>query len=135
MSMEKKDTKKIIIGVVALLVVAAALFLVYRALAPKASAGAKEIMVTVVHGDTSSKEFKYQTEDEYLGEVLKSEKLITGEDGDYGMYITAADGETADESKQQWWCITKGGEQVNTSIDQTPIADGDTYELTLDSVK
>ncbi len=35
------------------------------------------------------------------------------------------------ESKQQWWCITKGGEQVNTSADQTPIADGEQFELTL----
>ena len=26
---------------------------------------------------------------------------------------------------------TKGGEQVNTSADQTPIADGEQFELTL----
>ena len=41
------------------------------------------------------------------------------------------DGEQADDSKQQWWCLTKGGEMVNTSADLTPIADGDRYELTL----
>ena len=40
-------------------------------------------------------------------------------------------GETADASRQQWWCLTKGGESVNTSADQTPIADGDVFELTL----
>ena len=44
---------------------------------------------------------------------------------------TEADGETANESLQQWWCITKGGEQVNTSVDSTPIQDGDHFELTL----
>ena len=27
--------------------------------------------------------------------------------------------------------ITKAGEQVNTSADQTPVADGDEFELTL----
>ena len=47
------------------------------------------------------------------------------------MYILTVDGETADESKQQWWCITKGGEMVNTSVDTTPIQDGDQFELTL----
>ena len=44
---------------------------------------------------------------------------------------TEADGETADESRQQWWCITKGGETVNTSADQTPIHDNDQFEITL----
>ena len=71
------------------------------------------------------------TDAEYLGEVLKSEKLVDGEDGEFGMFITTADGEQADDSKQQWWCITKAGEQVNTSADQTPVADGDEFELTL----
>ena len=61
----------------------------------------------------------------------KSEKLVDGEDGEFGMFITTADGEQADDSKQQWWCITKAGEQVNTSADQRPVADGDEFELTL----
>ena len=41
------------------------------------------------------------------------------------------DGVEADDSKSQWWCITKDGEQVNTGVDATPIEDGDHYELTL----
>ena len=41
------------------------------------------------------------------------------------------DGVTADAEKQEWWCITKNGEQLNTGADQTPIADGEHYELTL----
>ena len=40
-------------------------------------------------------------------------------------------GIAADESNQEWWCITKTGEQVNTSADQTPLGDGEAYELTL----
>ena len=51
--------------------------------------------------------------------------------GPYGLFITAVDGEKADDTKQQWWCITKGGETVNTSAEQTPIADGDRFELTM----
>ena len=47
------------------------------------------------------------------------------------MFITTVDGETADESKEQWWCITKSGEMVNTGADQTPIQDQDIFELTL----
>ena len=36
------------------------------------------------------------------------------------LFITAVDGEKADDTKQQWWCITKGGETVNTSAEQDP---------------
>lgn len=130
--MEKKaSTKKIVLAVVVLAVVAVLMFLAYKVFMPKGQAGAKEIAVKVIHGDATEKEFTYQTDAEYLGEVLVSEDLVEGEEGQYGLFITAVDGEMADDSKQQWWCITKSGEQVNTSADLTPIADGDVYELTM----
>jgi len=40
-------------------------------------------------------------------------------------------GRKADESKQEWWCITKGGESVSTGVDLINISDKDKYELTL----
>lgn len=130
--MEKKtSTKKIVLAVVILAVVAALMFVLYRNFMPKGETGAKEITVTVVHGDGTEKEFTYQTDAAYLGEVITDEGLVDGEVGDYGLFITTVDDETADDSKQQWWCITKGGEQVNTSADQTPIEDRDAYELTM----
>ena len=94
-------------------------------------AGAKEISVVVTHANQSEAAFVYQTDAEYLGEVLLENELVDGEMGQYGLFITTVDGETADDSKQQWWCITKGGEKLNTSADTTPIADGDQFELTL----
>ena len=39
--------------------------------------------------------------------------------------------QTADDSQQQWWCFTKGGEMLETGVDTTPIADGDAFEITL----
>ena len=63
--------------------------------------------------------------------MLTEEGLAEGTEGPYGMFITTVDGETADDSKEQWWCITKGGEMVNTGADQTPIQDQDQFELTL----
>lgn len=95
------------------------------------SAAVKNITVTVVHKDGSSKDFPIAASGETLREALEQEKLIEGEEGQYGLFITAADGETANSDNQEWWCVTKGGEQVNTGIDGVKIADGDTYELTL----
>lgn len=131
MSTKQSNTKKIVLSLAALLIVIAALLGVYRLTGGTAAQGAKSITVEVVHGDGSLKTFDCDTEREYLGEVLADEKLVEGEEGAYGLFITTVDGETADDGKQQWWCITKGGEQLNTGADQTPIADGDHYELTL----
>ena len=128
---EKSSNKKVIIGAAALVLVCVALLLVYKNFMPKGPEGAKTITVKVVHGDSSEKDYEYKTDEAYLGAVIQDNKLVEGEEGEFGLFMTSVDGEKADESKQQWWCLTKGGEQVNTSADQTPIEDGDIFELTL----
>ena len=126
-----KNKKTNLIAVIVLVVVLAAAGLLYMKFKPGTTAGDKEITVKVSALENGEKSFTYQTDAEYLGEGLTANKLIEGEDGQYGLFITTANGVKADDSKQQWWCITKGGEQVNTSVDQTPIQDGDQFELTL----
>lgn len=126
-----KNKKTNLIAVIVLVVVLAAAGLLYMKFKPGTTAGEKEITVKVSALENGEKSFTYQTDAEYLGEVLTANKLIEGESGQYGLFITTANGVKADDSKQQWWCITKGGEQVNTSADQTPIQDGDQFELTL----
>lgn len=98
---------------------------------PQGQAGDKTIAVEVIHADESSKEFTYHTDAEYLGEVLLEEKLVQGEDGAYGLFITTVDGETAQDDLRQWWCITRDGQRVDTGADSTPVSDGDHFELTL----
>ena len=128
---QKHSAKKTLLLIAALVIAAAAMFCIYKVFIPKGQTGAKEITVTVVHADQSSKDFVYQTDEAYLGAVIEAEGLVEGTDGDYGLFITSVDGETADDSKEQWWYITKGGESVNTSADQTPIENGDQFELTM----
>lgn len=122
--------KKKVLGIALVIccILAAILYIQFR---PTPVAGEKEISVLVVHGDQSEKSFVYETDAEYLGEVLLDADLIDGTEGPYGLFVTTVDGETADESKQEWWCISKGGEMTQTSIDTTPIADQDQFELTL----
>ena len=126
-----KGNKKTLFAVAALAIAAALMLGIWYFTRPQPQAGAKTVAVEVVHGDASTKEFTYHTDAEYLGEVLLAEKLVEGEDSAYGLFITAVDGETAQDSLRQWWCITKGGERVDTGADTTPIADGDHFELTL----
>lgn len=125
----KKNTK-IIIAVVAVLALAGIMLGVYFATRPETAAGAKEITVEVIHADQSSKTFTYRTGAEYLGEVLLAEGLVEGEQGQYGLYIHAVDGERAVfEEDGAYWALMVNGEYALTGADSTPIQDGGAFQL------
>jgi len=123
-------SKKALLGVVALVVVAAVLLGVYFASRPDTMEGAKALTITVVHGDGSEKVFDVRTDGEYLEQPLLENGIVEDNQTEWGLYILTADGETADEAEQEWWCITKGGEALMTGASDTPVADGEAYELT-----
>ena len=124
-----KNTKKIL-AVVLLLVVLAAAVLAYLHFRPQASQGAKTVTVEVVHKDESKKEFVLHTDAENLRQALEEENLIEGTEGDWGLYVVTVDGETADDSAQEWWCFNDGeGNSLPTGVDSTMIQDGDRYEI------
>ena len=126
-----KEKKKVIIAVAALIAAVAVFAGVYFAFGrPETSAGSKTVTIEVAAPDFSNTH-KIKTDAEYLGDALKEEGIIEGEKGQYGLFITSVDSIKAEDSKQQWWCITKGGADVMTGVDVTPIADGDNFELTL----
>ena len=127
----KNNRKILIIAGICLVVLAIIFVAIYGVFMPRGKAGEKTIGLTVVFSQDNQKEYKIHTDAENLGDALKEEKLVDGTQGEYGLYIETVDGVTADASNQEWWCITKGGETLNTSADLTPIADGEHYELTL----
>ena len=125
-----KKNGKLIAGAAAILVLAAVFAGIWSATRPATSEGAKTITVEVVHKDESSKTFTYHTDVEYLGEVLQSEGLVKGEQGDYGLYMTEVDGEAAVyETDGAYWAFYQDGEYASQSVDQTPINDGDSFSL------
>lgn len=122
--------KKLVIAVVALVAVVAILMGVYFATRPATSQGAKAITVTVVHSDGSEKVFTYRTDEAFLGPVILGEGLVVGEQGPYGLMISAVDGETAVyETDGAYWALFVGEEYAMSGADTTPIADGDTFKL------
>lgn len=122
--------KKILIAVIALVVIAALMVGVYFATREKPVEGQKTVTVTVVHKDGSEKLFTCKTTEAYLGPVLLAEKIVEGDMGDYGLFITAADGEIADYSVDGgWWAVYKGEEQTTTGADQVVIEDGDSFRI------
>ncbi len=130
--MEKTQKgKKLWLLAAALVVLVAAFLLIYRQFAPQPVAGAKALTISITHGDGSEKALTLHTGAEFLRGALEEEQLISGTESDFGLYVLTVDGETADESLQQWWMFTKNGEQLNTGVDTTPVQDGEAYEITL----
>jgi len=123
--------KQKLTSLLALLLLAAVLYGVWYTTRPEPAAGNKALTIEVTHSDGTTNTFPIETDAEYLAEALVENGIVEDNQSTYGLYILTADGETANESNQEWWCITKGGESLMTGASETPIADGETYELTL----
>lgn len=122
--------KKVWIAAIALVLLIAILAAAYFMNRPQTAAGAKEITLTVVHSDGSEKQFRYRTDEEYLGSVLLAEGIVQGEDGPYGLTIYVVDGERADwNENQSYWALYIGQDYATTGADSTPVHDGDSFKL------
>lgn len=128
--MNNKKTK-ILAGIgLAVLVVAAILAVVF--LRPGANSGEKNIVFQVTHTDGTVKDFEISTDAENLRAALEQEGLVVGNESEFGLFVTEVDGEAADDSQRQWWCFTRDGVMLDTSVDFTMIADGEHYEAAID---
>lgn len=127
---KKKNKKGIIIGAIVLVALIAAFLAVYFLAINPPAAGQKTITVEIVHSDKTTKTVEIKTDAQYLRQALEEKKLVQGTESSMGLLVTTVDGEKADDSKQQWWSFTQGGAFLNTGVDQTPIKDGDKFEIT-----
>ncbi len=104
--------------------------LLYFSTRPTVNASEKTIGITVsLKGENT--ELSIHTEREYLGDALRDEELISGNDTVYGMFVTCVNGYTADDSREEWWCFTRNNQTLFTGVDSTAIANGEHYEITL----
>ena len=122
--------KKKLLPVLGLVLAAALMLGVWYATRPAAQEDEKHLQVEVIHGEVSNTH-DFTTDAEYLAQALLEQNIVEDNQTAYGLYILTADGVTADESKQEWWCITKDGEMLTTGASEAVIADGEHYELTL----
>ena len=91
--------------------------------------GSKTVVVEVKAEDQLIT-FTVHTDKNTVGEALLEHKLITGEDGPYGMYIKSVNGITADyDVDQSYWAFYINGEYAMTGVDTTEITEGATYQL------
>lgn len=90
----------------------------------------EKLLVLEVKVEEKSVTFKINTDKETVGEALEEHKLISGEQGAYGIYIKQVNGMTADYSKNKsYWSFAKDGEYMMSGVDRTKFNNGDHFEL------
>lgn len=132
----KKQTK-ILISIAAIIAVILVMAGIYTAFGPRAQvqAGTKAYTVTVVAADESTQTYEGTTDAEYLRGLMDElqaagDFTYEGTDSDYGLYISAINGETADyDADGAYWAINVNGEYGQYGADSQPIADGDAFEF------
>lgn len=83
-----------------------------------------------VKAENKSVTFTVHTDKSTVGEALLDNKLVAGEDGEYGLYIKTVDGITADyDVDQTYWAFYIDGEYATTGVDSTNITESAKYQL------
>lgn len=123
--------KKMLLGIVALVVVIAVMAGVYMATRPETVAGGKTVTIEIVHKDGTVKKLEYTTEAEYLADLLLEKELVTGyASEEYGFTIESVDGVTADWNVDgAYWALYEGEEYATSSAAGIVLLDGGVYRL------
>ncbi|SHJ07253.1 DUF4430 domain-containing protein [Pseudobutyrivibrio xylanivorans] len=140
--MEKKSTKKIIIGLVILAVLIGGFLLCYNKFAAKGTVGEKAIVIEVVDSNGISSEYDVNTDAEYLKDAMDelaasdSSFSFSGQEGDYGLMVEVINGEQAIYAEDNaYWALYVNGEYGQYGVTEQPVGDGDTYTWKYESAE
>ncbi|MCM1283408.1 MAG: DUF4430 domain-containing protein [Muribaculaceae bacterium] len=128
----KTNTKKIGIGLAVLVVLIAAMLIIYFVAGAKTSQGAKTITIEVVDDTGSSTSYEVHTDAEYLRAAMEEAKGLTfaGSESEYGMMVETVNGVTADyEADGSYWAFYVNDAYCEYGIDSQPVADGDSFGI------
>lgn len=92
--------------------------------------GAKQFSFTVVDKDGNETKFLINTDKKTVGEALLDVDLISGDKGEYGLYVKTVNGSTLDYDKDKmYWAFYVNGEYATLGVDTTEIDENAEYEL------
>ncbi len=92
--------------------------------------GDKTITVKVTDDKGVTTAYVITTNASNLRAALEQEKMVEGDEGDFGLYVKKVNGLRADyDLDGAYWKFTKGDTMLMTSIDSTPIYNGETFEI------
>ena len=124
--------KKKILGVIAIIIVIAALSSIYFAFREQPAEGLKTVSVEVVLSNGQSEIYETSTDAKYLRDVLDEMDGIVYREtqNGFGPMVTEVNGETAIyEENGAYWAFYVNGEYCNYGISDQPVNDGDEFKI------
>ena len=92
--------------------------------------GEKHIYVTATDGVNQELigTFEFYTDAENIGDALLEYGFISGDDGDYGLYVKVVNGVKAEyETDGTYWAFYVNGDLATTGVSSTPVEDEMSY--------
>ena len=128
----KGNSKKIIAGVIVLIILVAAALVLYMNFRQTTTQGNKSITLSIVYGDGSRDDYELHTDAEYLMDAANEieELTIVGSGEGASFYIDTINGVTADyDADGAYWAIYVDGAYGSYGIMEQPVTDGGSYEI------
>lgn len=89
-----------------------------------------EFKFSVTDADGKTTDFTVSTNKKIVGEALQDEGLISGEEGQYGLYVKTVNGITLDyETDGMYWAFYVNDTMAPTGVDMTEIKPGEVYSF------
>lgn len=127
----KANAKKII-GVAAVVILVAALAVMFILFREKPVEGSKNITIEVINSLSESKLYELSTDAEYLRQAIEETDGLTleGEETEFGLNVSKVNGERADYTLDgAYWGFYVNGEYCNYGVDTQPVNDGDAFKI------
>jgi len=127
-----KNKKLLGVGLfIALIAILAVVFLNFR---EKPVEGSKEITIEVVNKAGESTMYDLKTDAEYLEQAMEEAKAkgltFEGTETEYGLTISAINGETADFNVDNaYWSFYVNDDYCNYGVSEQPVKDGDAFRI------
>lgn len=132
MTETRKTNKKAVAGILALVILAAVLAVVYFVFRAKPEEGNKNITIEVVNKEQETTSYEVNTNAEYLRQAMEEAQGLTfsGTESEFGLTVMTVNGETADYNTDgAYWAFYVNGEYCNYGVDTQPVADGDVFSI------
>ena len=92
--------------------------------------GETSFNLTVTDADGNETEFTVNTDKKTVGDALIELDFISGDEGQYGLYVKTVNGITVDYDKDgKYWAFYVDGEYAMAGVDTTEIDKNAKYEL------
>lgn len=92
--------------------------------------GERSFSFAVVFSDGTSKAYTVHTNETIVGDALVGVGLVSGEEGQFGLYVKTIDGVTLDYDKDgKYWAFYVDGKYAPKGVDQTEIEEGKVYSF------